>query len=418
MWPAHTTPSTDTPFATDRLGAPPATPASSPFAETAAPVATEPVDGPAGRRPRPSRRVMTTLGLAAVVATAGAGGAYAGATLLAPRPIVQTTPATTTQIPTTQGPTSLVPVAPVSVNAPTVAETVVPSIAYIEVSASGRFNGAAQPVASGSGVILDADGHIVTNRHVAEAGSSYRVVLSDGRTYEATLVGEDAATDLAVLDIDASNLTPIAIGSTDALRIGGTTIAVGSPLGLQGGPSLTVGVLSATGREVQTDQRTTLYGMLQTDAAITEGSSGGALVDEQGRLIGITTAVGVSSVGVEGIGFATPVEIVSRVAHELIDHGSATTAGLGIQGTTAYTTLADGGQQPTGVEVADVRADSAAAKAGLHQGDVITQVDGVAVDTMDELISLLRRHTAGDQVSLSVLRDGATSAMPVTLGTL
>jgi S1-C subfamily serine protease len=419
MWPAHSA-QTDSPFAGDGPP-PPARPADSPFAEAPTPVATERVARPAERRRRPGRRAAATLGLASIVATAGAGGAWAGATILAPRPIVQAAPAGTAQIPTAQNPTTLVPVAPVSVNAPTVAETVVPSIVYIEVSATGGFGGSvggAQPIASGSGVVIDADGHIVTNRHVVETGSSYRVVLSDGRTYDATLVGEDAATDLAVLDIDASDLTPIAVGSTDSLRIGGTAIAVGSPLGLEGGPSLTVGVLSATGREVQTDRQTVLYGMLQTDAAITEGSSGGALVDEQGRLIGITTAVGVSSVGVEGIGFATPVEIVTRVVDELIANGEATTAGLGIQGQTAYTDLPDGGEQPTGVEVRDVQAGSAAAAAGLRAGDVITQVDGIAVDTMDELISLLRRHSAGDQVTLRVERDGATDSRPVTLGAL
>ena len=254
-------------------------------------------------------------------------------------------------------------------------------------------------MASGSGVVLDADGHVVTNRHVVEAGTSYRVVLSDGRSYAAKLLGEDAATDLAVLKISADDLTPIALGSSDALKIGGTTIAVGSPLGLQGGPSLSVGVLSAIGREVQTDQQTILYGMLQTDAAINEGSSGGALVDEQGHLVGITTAVGVSSVGIEGVGFATPVEIVKRVADELIAKGAATTAGLGISGTTAYRDLSDGGQAPTGVEIGQVQTGAAADKAGLKESDVITHVDGVAVDTMDELVSSTsppRRRRPGD----------------------
>ena len=424
MWPAQSAPSSDSPFA-DRTPAAADVPAVSPFAapggdDAVPPVATEPVRGPGPRRDRRiGRRFATTAGLAAIVATAGAGGAWAGATLLAPRPIVQTTPAAATgSTATTPGSTTLLPVAPVSVNAPTVAEQVVPSIAYIEVSASSRFTNQTQPVASGSGVVLDRDGHIVTNRHVVEAGTAYRVVLSDGRTYEARLLGEDAATDLAVLDIDADGLTPIALGSTDTLRIGGTTIAVGSPLGLKGGPSLTVGVLSATGREVQTDQQTTLYGMLQTDAAITEGSSGGALVDESGRLVGITTAVGVSSVGVEGIGFATPVEIVSRVAQELIADGSASTAGLGIRGQTSYADLPDGGQQPEGVEVGEVQSGSAAATAGIKQGDVITHVDGVAVDTMDELISQLRRHAAGDSVTLTITRDGADSQVAVKLGSL
>lgn len=424
------------------------------FATPAAdPVVTAPV------RPRPARsgagarRMAGAAGLAVVVAAAATGGAWAGATVLAPRAApaaispaaAATAPATTGNGSTANnGITTLVPVAPVSVNAPTVAQTVVPSVVYIEVSAAsnGRFQqgfpgagqipgngqsqsgdgqaqgGQAQPVASGSGVVLDADGHVVTNRHVVEAGTSYRVVLSDGRSYAAKLLGEDAATDLAVLKISAADLTPIALGSSDALKIGGTTIAVGSPLGLQGGPSLSVGVLSAIGREVQTDQQTILYGMLQTDAAINEGSSGGALVDEQGHLVGITTAVGVSSVGIEGVGFATPVEIVKRVADELIAKGAATTAGLGISGTTAYRDLSDGGQAPTGVEIGQVQTGAAADKAGLKESDVITHVDGVAVDTMDELVSILRRHAAGDQVTLTVQRGGADQTITVVLGTL
>ena len=426
-----------------------------PFATpTTGPVPAQPVRPRPGRSGGGARRVAGAAGLAVVVAAAATGGAWAGATVLAPRqapaalsPAAATTPTTgngSTGNGSTanNGITSLVPVAPVSVNAPTVAQTVVPSIVYIEVSAAdnrfqqgfpgaGQFGdgqsqsgdgqaqgGQAQPVASGSGVVLDSDGHIVTNRHVVEAGTSYRVVLSDGRSYEAKLLGEDAATDLAVLKISADNLSPIALGSSDALKIGNTTIAVGSPLGLQGGPSLSVGVLSAIGREVQTDQSTILYGMLQTDAAINEGSSGGALVDEQGHLVGITTAVGVSSVGIEGVGFATPVEVVKRVADELIAHGAATTAGLGISGTTAYRNLPDGGQAPTGVEIGQVQTGSAADKAGLKDSDVITHVDGVAVDTMDELVSILRRHAAGDQVTLTVQRGGADQTITVVLGTL
>jgi S1-C subfamily serine protease len=413
MWPSQT--SSDSPFGPPASSAPP--PPTTPSTDWFTVPSTPP---PAPRR-RPRRAIAGAAVLVGAVATAGAGGAVAGATFLAPKPIVATPGATTTPAApavANPGSTALLPVNPVSVNAPSVADKVVPSVVYIEVSGSSRFNGTAQPIASGSGVVLDTDGHIVTNRHVVDAGPAYSVVLSNGRTYEATLVGEDAATDLAVLKIRASDLTPIALGSTQTLRIGGTTIAVGSPLGLQGGPSLTVGVLSAIGREVQEDQRTTLFGMLQTDAAINEGSSGGALVDEQGRLIGITTAVGVSSVGIEGVGFATPVEIVDRVARELIAKGSATTAALGIQGRTAYTDLQDGGKAPKGVEIHSLQSGAAADKAGLKDGDVITQVDGVAIDTMDELVSQLRRHAAGDTVQLTVDRGGSTSTISVVLGSL
>jgi putative serine protease PepD len=332
------------------------------------------------------------------------GGASSGADA------TPTATATTSQATTNEQPEVVLAA---DVNAASVADRVIPSIVYVEVLASGR-GGAAAPIASGSGVILDAAGHIVTNRHVVAAGAAWRVVLHDGRTYDATLVGVDEATDLAVLDIGADDLTPIALGSSDALGVGDPAVAVGSPLGLQGGPSLTVGVVSAFGREVTTDT-STLYGMLQTDAAITEGSSGGALVDEAGRLIGITTAVGVSSVGVEGIGFATPVEIVGRVADELIADGRASQPGLGITGQTAYRQLADGGEQPVGVEILALRAGSAASDAGLDVGDVISKVGDTPIDTMDELVAALRRHSAGDRLALAVGTGDATRSVAVVL---
>jgi S1-C subfamily serine protease len=271
---------------------------------------------------------------------------------------------------------------------------------------------------SGSGVIIDSSGYIVTNDHVAGDAESIRVVLSDGRIYEATLIGTDPVTDLAVLDIDAENLTAVDFGSTDGMQVGDTAIAIGNPLGLDGGPSLTVGVLSAFGREVRTSATSVLYGMLQTDAPITQGSSGGALVDGAGRLIGITTAVGVSEVGIEGIGFATPIEIVQRVVADIVDSGAVAHGLLGINGSTDFVDLADGGSRPTGVVIDAIEAGSAADSAGLRLGDVITAVEGTGVDTMDELISVLRRLGADDLVVVEIERNGARIVVSATLGTL
>ncbi len=380
--------------------------------------------GPSRRaRPSRSRRLPVVMGavgasvIAAVLAlsvvappptrsgptstTGGDGGSGAATTLAAIEPGTSSATATPDAVLTAD------------VDAASVADRVIPSVVYVEVLRGGP-GGQAVAVASGSGVVIDTDGHIVTNRHVVSAGTAYRVVLYDGRTYDATLVGVDEATDLAVLDVSADDLTPISMGSSDGLGVGDPAVAVGSPLGLKGGPSLTVGVVSAFGREVTTDT-STLYGMLQTDAAITEGSSGGALVDDAGRLIGITTAVGVSSVGVEGIGFATPVEIVERVAGELLAGGTATQAGLGITGETAYRAMTDGGERPVGVEILAIRAGSAASDAGLAVGDVISEVTGTPVDTMDELVAVLRRHAAGDRVSLTVDRDGTSRTVEVAL---
>lgn len=286
-----------------------------------------------------------------------------------------------------------------------VATEVIPSIVTVEIGTDNA--GTFVPGGSGSGVVLDTEGHIITNDHVVAGGSAARIVLSDGRIYEAELIGTDPLTDLAVLQITATDLEPISLGSTDDLIIGSTAIAVGSPLGLEGGPSLSAGVVSALGREVQTAPDTVLYGMIQTDAPITSGSSGGSLVDARGALIGITTAVGVSAIGVEGIGFATPVEIVERVADEIIATGSVSHGLLGITGETAYNETGDGGSAPVGVDVITVGDGSAAQLAGVAVGDVITAVDGSSVLTMDELITALRRVGSGDTVQLS-LADGRT----------
>ena len=350
--------------------------------------------------PKRRSRKWLALPIAAAVVAAGFGGGLIAASVQDdPAPVVfqQARPE---RVITAQPAASAV--AP---DTAAVGTTVIPSIVTVEVG--NATNGAFAVTGSGSGVVLDVDGNIATNDHVVAGGSEARVILSDGRIYDADLVGTDPLTDLAVLKISADDLTPIVLGSTDDLVIGTPTIAVGSPLGLEGGPSLSVGVLSALGREVQTGPETILYGMLQTDAPITSGSSGGSLVDSDGKLIGITTAVGVSAIGVEGIGFATPVEIVERVTSEIIATGSVSHALLGIGGDTAYDATTDGGSAPVGVDVRDVTAGSAADAAGIVVGDVITAVDGTAVLTMDELITALRRVGAGDIVEIS-LSDGRT----------
>ncbi|HSF87530.1 MAG TPA: trypsin-like peptidase domain-containing protein [Acidimicrobiia bacterium] len=302
-----------------------------------------------------------------------------------------------------------------STDAVAIGTKVIPSIVTVEVGAGTGTN--LDLSGSGSGVILDTAGHIVTNDHVVAAGASYQVVLSDGRTtYEAELIGTDPLTDLAVLKIDAPNLTPVELGATESLNVGDTAVAVGSPLGLDGGPSLTVGVVSAFGRQVQVSANDTLYGMLQTDAPITQGSSGGALVDGLGRLIGITTAVGVSDVGVEGIGFATPVELMRRVTDELITAGEINHAFLGILGATSFSTTADGARVAAGVEVASVEEATGAMTGGLVSGDLITAIDGEPVTTMDDLVLALRYRTAGDGITITVSDGDLTRDLDITLG--
>ncbi len=293
-----------------------------------------------------------------------------------------------------------------------VARRVVPSVVTVEL-----FSGVTL-VGSGSGVIIDgANGYVATNEHVVDSHSRVGIVLSDGRRYEGTVLGVDKLTDLAVVQIIAEALVEIDLGSTDGLEVGDTAIAIGNPLGLLGGPTVTVGVLSAFDRLVEGNTQTEdLYGMVQTDAPFTRGSSGGALVDSEGRLIGITTAVGVSDLGPEGLGFATPVEVMTRVTNEIIANGSSGHGFLGIRGTTQLASQADGGQAPVGVLVSELLDGSSAGGSGIETGDIITTVDGRGVTTMEGLISALRRFGPGDKVDVEVRRDGAALNVTLELG--
>lgn len=348
--------------------------------------------------PTPRRRhSWLIVPIAFAVVLAGVGGGLIGASTHQDLPPVVIEQA---RAPRTMSALPAVASASETADATAVGAAVIPSIVTVEVGTTSgdTFTRAG----SGSGVVLDRSGHIVTNHHVVEVGDTARVVLSDGRVYEAELIGSDPLTDLAVLRVPTTDLAPIRLGSTDDLVVGIPAIAIGSPLGLEGGPSLSVGVVSALGREVQTGPDTILYGMIQTDAPITSGSSGGSLVDETGALIGITTAVGVSSIGVEGIGFATPVEIVERVTNEIIATGSVSHGLLGIGGATAYDETGDGGFLPVGVTVRSVSPNSPAQAAGIVVDDVITAIDGVTVLTMDELITALRRVGAGDSIAISL----------------
>jgi len=297
-----------------------------------------------------------------------------------------------------------------------VARAVLPSIVTVEVSA-GAVDLAADFAAdgSGSGVVLTSDGLLVTNEHVVSGAAAVRVIFAGGRAYPAEVVGQDAVTDLAVLRIAADNLTPIALGSSQDLEIGDTAIAVGSPLGLEGGPSVTVGVISAFDRQLRTGVNEYLFGLIQTDAPITRGSSGGALVDARGRLIGITAAIGISDVGAEGLGFAIPVELMQVITEQLIARGAADHPFLGIEGATYFRQEADGSSVPAGVYVSRILADTAAVEAGVREGDVIQSVGGEPLATMEQLVVVLRFYRVGDVVDLQIDRGGTLQTIPVTL---
>jgi putative serine protease PepD len=305
-----------------------------------------------------------------------------------------------------------------SVNPTAVALKVVPSIVTVNVFQEGSDQeGILLPTGSGSGVVISKDGYIITNNHVVEDSTDFEVTFEDGRIYTAELVGTDPLTDLAVLQISADNLVPIDFGSADDLEVGDPAIAVGNPLGQEGGASVSVGIVSAFERTVEFGDNSRLFGMLQTDAAINSGSSGGALVNAEGQLIGITSAIGVSQAGPEGIGYAIPVELVDRITAEIIETGDVQHPFLGVEISTYVEEAPDGAIVPSGAEIQVITAgDSAAGTAGLEAGDIIVKIGDKPIKDQNDLILAVRLYRVGDQVVFEALRNGTTMTFDVTMG--
>lgn len=269
---------------------------------------------------------------------------------------------------------------------------------------------------SGSGVLFRDDGHVLTNAHVVDEAERIMVVLSDGTTFDAELVGSDEITDIAVVKVTRGEPFPTAlVGSAADLAVGQPTVAIGSPLGLLGGSSVTTGVVSALGREVDGQDGPPLLDMIQTDAAIAPGSSGGALLDMRGTVIGITTAIAVSQVGAEGLGFAVPIDLAVRVATQIIDGGRAVHVWLGIEGRNLDIAEAADAGLKGGAEVTDVMAGSPAADGELAAGDVIVAIGDRPVPSMSGLVVALRERAPGDVVSLTLVRDGEERERQITL---
>jgi S1-C subfamily serine protease len=289
----------------------------------------------------------------------------------------------------------------------TVAERVRPAIVQLKVE-KGRTG-------SGSGVLFRSDGHVLTNAHVVEGATSVAVVLASGRELAARVVGADADSDTAVVKIDGGPFPVAELGSTTELKAGQQAIAIGSPLGLTGGPSVTVGVISALHRSVRTRTGQNLMDMVQTDAPIAPGSSGGALLDADGKVIGITTALAVTDTGAEGFGFAIPIDAARNAADQLITTGKVVTVWLGVEGSdldgaTALDLKLDGGAM-----VEKVKADSPAERAGLAPRDVIVRVDNKPVTSMTMLVVAVRAHRPGDSLTVEVVRDRQHHGMTVTV---
>ena len=259
--------------------------------------------------------------------------------------------------------------------------------------------------ATGSGFLIDDEGHVLTNQHVVDNAQSVTVRFPDGDEINARVVGADASSDVAVLELESvpSGVTPLELGSSESMEIGDLVVAIGSPFGLEG--TVTSGIVSALHRELTAPDGFTIDGAIQTDAAINPGNSGGPLLDGQGRVIGINSQIASSSGGNEGIGYAVPIETAKEVADALIAGRTIERPFLGVQ-------LAEA---DNGAQVAAVTDGSPADRAGLRQGDVITEVEGEAASA-DDVRRAVAERKPGDKLELTVRRGGGTQTVTATLG--
>ncbi|MCB0332726.1 MAG: Do family serine endopeptidase [Bdellovibrionales bacterium] len=270
--------------------------------------------------------------------------------------------------------------------------------------------------ALGSGVIIDSKGHILTNNHVVEGFEEFRVHLSDKRTFPAKIIGTDPSSDLAVIKIEANNLVPAALGDSDKLRIGEWVVAAGSPFGLEN--TITTGIVSAKGRSFG---RSTMYqDYIQTDAAINPGNSGGPLVNLRGEVIGINNSIYTRSGGYMGIGFAIPINMAKYITNSILTIGHVRRGWLGVAIQDLDENLAKSFNYTgtSGALVGDVMDGSPADQAGLQSGDIVTRLNGTAVEDTNDLRNSIAAITPGTQVTLDVLRTGRELALKVKLGEL
>lgn len=287
----------------------------------------------------------------------------------------------------------------------------------------GNRNTQSTATASGSGIIISDDGYILTNNHIVSTSSEsdfYEVssatkvtvkLFNDETEYEAKIIGTDEQTDLAVIKIDKNDLPKAEFADSDSIKVGEFAMAVGNPLGMES--SITCGVVSAVNREI-TDSDGNTYTLIQTDAAINSGNSGGALVNSKGQVIGINT-LKLQGEGIEGMGFAIPINSTEDVTSQLIEYSKVRRPYIGITGMDLDEETAKANDLVVGIYVKAVDDFSAAEKAGIKPGDVIIEADGQKITTMDELNELKNKHKIGDQMTLKVNRDGQERDLTVTL---
>ena len=309
------------------------------------------------------------------------------------------------------------------------------SVVEISVSSTSSDGPLGEPQtqsALGSGFVYDDQGHIVTNAHVVDGAQSVSVRFWDGSTHDATVVGTDPSTDLAVIKVDApsSLLAPLALGDSDAVTVGEPVVAIGSPFGLE--ETVTSGIVSALHRQMSSPNGFTIDDAIQTDAAINHGNSGGPLLDSQGKVIGVNSQIESESGGSDGVGFAIPASTVQSIASQLLATGSVEHAYLGVGVATIPDSALSQLDLPQGVEITDVKSGTPAANAGLRAatgsetvdgqdlptgGDVITAVDGKAITSGTDLQSAVDAKKPGDTITVTYSRDGQSRTVEVTLGT-
>ena len=297
-----------------------------------------------------------------------------------------------------------------------VAQVVPASVVGIETTSQEMtVMGPAESVGVGSGFIVTSDGYIVTNHHVVtDHPAAMSISLEDGSVYEGKKIWSDESLDLAVVKIDASGLPTVSLGDSDHLKVGEVAIAIGNPLGLQFERSVTSGIISALNRSLVVDNSMVAEDLIQTDATINQGNSGGPLLNGSGEVIGINTYKNAQG---EGMGFAIPVNIIKPILNEIVAKGSFTPTVIGITGydkqQAAY--FVDTADFERGIYVASVQPGSGAASAGLRVGDVITSLDGVEVNTMLKMKEILYSHQPGDKIQVIYERDGKAAETEVEI---
>ena len=271
---------------------------------------------------------------------------------------------------------------------------------------------------SGTGVIMNASGYIITNAHVVEDAQRINVLLSDGRALEARCVGADALSDLAVLRVNAIDLTPAEFGDSSSLRVGDEVVAIGDPLGVELRGTMTNGIISGINRDIKSGNRTLT--LLQTTAALNTGNSGGPLVNCYGQVVGINTMkIGdyASASGVEGLGFAIPITSVQTVLEQLASRGYvAGRPSLGLEGQEISTFYQFYYRMPAGIMITALEEDSSAATQGIRRGDILMSLDGRTVATLDTLEEIIYASTVGDELQASFYRDGREFTLTLVVG--